>query len=122
MRTHPLWRDADLPAKWGISMMWAHDADHVAAIYGDGDGYLAMEIYIVRNNGRWIPITPYTGVKFILIDGHPAVIAAGGSIVEVFDETTGIEYIVYAADPDYRGNAAANIAVARSLLNGADAP
>ena len=122
VRTHPLWQEPDVPADWAIGMMWADDADIVSAIYATAEGYPAMEIYIVRNNGRYIPVWPDRSVTVTMIDGHPAVIESFGDIVYLFDETAGIEYIVYGYAPGFAENAAANIAVMRSLLAGAASP
>lgn len=123
VRTHPLWREADLPDAWRIGMLQAFaEGNVISVVYGDGAGYLAMEIHIVRNNGRHIPVEASPGRSFVLIDGHPAVIMDHGGIIDLFDETTGVEYIVYAHDPAFVGNAEANIAVMRSLLAGSGTP
>ena len=116
VRTHPLWRDPDLPDGWVLGFLGA-TADLVEARYGDGEGYFALEIYVVDWHGRWITRRALADViQVTLIDGNPAVVEAHGSIVTIFDESTGVKYIVYAHDPSIRENAEAVIAIARSLM------
>ena len=122
VQRHPLWRDPDLPTGWTVSSMGA-DADYLEAWYANDRGYMGVEIHIFRYTGH-VHLLQATRdiVEIGMVEGHPAVIHAHGSIVEMLDETTGIMYIVYGHDSNLRRNADAVVAIARSLLPPADTP
>ena len=120
VQTHPLWREPDLPGGWVPRFLGA-DVDIVEAWYGDAEYYNGLEVFIVRWHGRSIPVRALADVTYLgLIDGNPAVVEAHGSIVILFDESTGVKYGVYGHHPSLRENAEAMIAIARSLLPGQD--
>ena len=102
----------------------------VTAIYGDSEGYLAADIWIVRPRFHPVNMTIWFSdgtPEARTIDGHPAIVKSShtGAWARIFNETTGILYTAFLYpnedDPDGRGIDDA-IAIARSLYRDQPAP
>ena len=95
--------------------------------YRDADGFLALTLFVLRPGA--IPIHVRASGQSIgnteeprTIDGHPAILwydPAGetwqGTRVRIFEEATGIEYVVDAYHGSIRRDPDATIGIARSL-------
>ncbi len=120
---HPLWSAPAVPDAWTVSAIWADSEHSVSAIYGDGKGYLAADIWIARLDWHPVRFTLWMsdGVPEVrTIDGHPAIVKYShtGAWARIFDETRGILYTAFLYpnedDPDGR-DIDDVIAIARSL-------
>ena len=126
VRRHPLWREPVVPAGWSITGQEAHNSISLSAAYENDEHAVAIHISWSPSGPRRESVpTDVPGVNTSearTIDGHPAVLwydPTGAldipvNTVSMYDEATGIEYIVSGytfVDIDTM------IAIARSFLS-----
>ena len=132
VRQHRLWRDPTLPAGWQLHRAEAGDEgiDGVSATYTNAAGYLALRVQIrslgVLGSTRLATtVDPQARVvETRIVDGHVAYVKYSptndrdlSTVVRIYHEATGIEYLVIGMDPSIAGsNIDATIEIARSLL------
>ena len=122
VRSHPYWREPDIPSSWILTDARA-TGDGVSALYTNANGGIALMFDITRWD-RASPISDraFRGDMYVMINGYPAVVYDHGTQVTIFDESTGLWYDVAGFDPSIRGNAEAVVAIAVSLLPDGGAP
>ena len=128
VRKHPLWRQPDIPEAWVLrSAMSGNESTGkygYSAMYHNEHGYYAVSIII--RYAEYAPFVWESPVNVILdlriVDGNPAVLwyhpLGETSIkwVRIFDQETGVEYIVVGGDVDLqRGGIEETVEIARSL-------
>ena len=106
VRRHPLWREPVVPAGWSITGQEAHNSISLSAAYENDEHAVAIHISWSPSGPRRESVpTDVPGVNTSearTIDGHPAVLwydPTGAldipvNTVSMYDEATGIEYIV----------------------------
>ena len=135
-RQIPIWRAPTVPSDWtlGVAVMgdyYGYDYGYTAE-YLTASGHLAIGIDVFYN--EWRPLLTaatrrgYAAVRELrVVDGRPALVlysppgpnhfAAQTTVVQVFDDETGIEIIVRGHTRGLRGsNIEPVIAIARSML------
>ena len=123
VRGHPWWRDPELPEGWTLhSAAMNHEGiDGYVAIYTDARGGGGAEVSVTRPRllpgDVWVVQAWGGPYEAGTIDGHPALIQDSGpanaASVHVFDEASGIRYIVVGVSP--RATLAVVTAAVRSL-------
>ena len=123
VRGHPWWREPALPEGWTLhsAAMNFEGIDGYRAIYTDARGGLGAEVWVTRLRRLpadvWVVHAWGGPYESGTIDGHPALIQDSGpanaASVHVFDEASGIEYIVVGVSP--RATLAVVTAAVRSL-------
>ncbi len=127
VRQHPLWREPDLPDGWALysATVGYEGIDGFFAIYLDALGGFGAEVAVIRLHRLPGYISAPGGLSIYetrTIDGHPAVVRYSPTgdlthptVAYIFDEATGIQYLVVGISPRVGGSADAVIAIARSL-------
>lgn len=133
VRKHPLWRQPDIPKAWVLhSAMSGNESTGkygYSAMYLNEHGYYAAAIVI--RYAEYAPFVFESPVNVILdlriVDGNPAVLRyhplgeTSLKWVRIFDQETGVEYIVVGGDVDLqRGGIEETVEIARTLVP--DAP
>ena len=128
VRAHPLWREPRVPNDWVLldAASGYEGQDGINALYSNGHGFLALEVQItyLANTRDWEAPTTTAITETRIIDGLVAFIKYGASgttfvttEVRMFDDVSGIEYLVIGYDPALSGSSPDSlIAIARSLL------
>ena len=127
VRAHPFWREPDLPDGWTLHMatVGLEGIDGYWALYLDARGGIGAEIWVTRPPllPKYIRATDGASIyEARTIDGHPARVrySPAGDLTHrtsaaIFDEATGIEYLVVGISPRASGLPDIVIAAARSL-------
>ena len=137
---HPFWREPTVPPGWTFAgESWGQHTDppfgYVAG-YHNQEGFLAVEVIVLYAHERPLTLRAFGPNRSYvrearIVDGHhtlvtysppgPHHLRLGLTEVSIFDETTGMQYVVTGFDRTLLGaNIEPVIEIARSLLPSAE--
>ncbi len=136
VRQHPLWRSPGVPSHWPLANCRVvnrveGEFDGWQASYTDPDGAPAVTVSVHWRNERPLSVESRddgTTYELRTLDGASAVIERPPpgeelpTVLRVFEEWTGVEYVVAAFDPALAADLDAMGAIARSLYIAPVAP